>query len=94
MDNFTEHFKESLQDRADNIVNEIATTNPKYKEFSKEIQQLEDALIKLLPEDKFTLFDDYRDFVLQQESLVNELLYLQGFMDGAELKKLYSENIG
>lgn len=94
MNNFTEHFKESLIDRAINIVNEIATTNLKYKDLTKENMQLEDALIKLLPDNKFEMFDRYRDVVLQQESLINELLYVQGFMDGAEMKTLFSENIG
>lgn len=90
MDNITEHFKESLKDRADNIVNEIATTNPKYKEFSKVIRQLEDALNKLLLEDKFKLFDDYRDAVLQRESFLIEYVYLQGFEDGSELKMFFT----
>jgi hypothetical protein len=90
MDNITEHFKDSLIDRANDIDNEIASTNPEYKELTKRIMQLEDELIKLLPDDRFKLFDDYRDTVLQRDALVIKLIYLQGFQDGSELKKLFS----
>lgn len=89
MDTFTGHIKESLVNRANDTDNEIAATNPQYKELTKEIMKLEDELMKLLP-DSFKLFDAYRDAILQRDALVIKLLYLQGFADGAELKKFFS----
>lgn len=88
MDNFKEFFKEKLIDRATNIDNDTATTNQKCKELSEKIRQLEDEMIKLLP-DHFKLFDDYRDAVLQREALVIQLVYLNGFQDGSELKQMF-----
>jgi hypothetical protein len=90
MDNFDRHLKESLKVRAINIVNETAMTNPKYKELSKKVSCLEQELIDLIP-DKFELFDDYRDAVLQRESFLMELVFLQGFADGVGMKELLKE---
>lgn len=92
MDNIANHLYKSFKDRADNIVNKAASSS-EYKEMTKETMKLEDELIKLLPDD-FRLFDNYRDLVLKQEAFLIELVYMQGFEDRADMKKLFSENIG
>ena len=95
MENIENHLKESLTSRSIEVINRIATENPQYKQIVKKISILEGQLIKDLSKEKWKQLDNHRDLNLQLEALIVDLVYQQGFKDGADfrtlLQKLSSE---
>ena len=88
MENIENHIKESIQLRSTEVLNHIASTDPQYKQFTKEISDLEDQLTKNLSQAEWELLDKHRDLNLQREALIVELVYQQGFIDGSGFKSL------
>ena len=88
MENIGNYVKESLSNRSIEVLNHIASTNPQYKQFTKEISALEDQLTRDLSQEEWELLDKHRDLYLQRKALIVDLVYLQGFVDGSGFKSL------
>ena len=88
MDDIENFVKESLISRSIEVLNYIARTDSKYKQFTKQISALEDQLTKDLSQEEWERLDKHRDLILQRETLIVDLVYKQGLIDGSGLKSL------
>ncbi len=86
------HIVDSIDDRSADIINHIASHNKHYIKLTDRILELQNEILKFLPEDYHSLFYDYEILWGERDSLKNLILYKQGVIDGIKIKNLISGN--
>lgn len=77
--------------RVEEIQNDIAENNRKYKEFTREIIKILAVIDKGLPVECHKVLEALEDTRGKRDSLVEEMLYRQGLIDGIKLSNVHSK---
>ena len=80
---FMKDFESFIEDRS-NIAFDKAVKNKKYKELYKKYEKQYEALIKKINVEEI---DKFADFIHLLNSIENNYIYMQGFLDGILFKK-------
>ena len=82
--NFWQFITECRDERLCRIGSE-GLSEPEYQELCKEIETLVLRLEEALPEEKKGLVEEYDDLVTAEESLAEDVFYVQGFVEGVRM---------
>lgn len=82
------HIIDSIDDRSVDILNHIASHNKNHVKLTDSIIEIEEKILKLIPENYKPLFYDYEVLLSERDSIKNIVLYKQGIADGIKIKKL------
>lgn len=86
--NIYTHISDSLEDRASDILTNIATNHKEYIKLTNEIILLQQQILKFLPEDMEDIFFRYEAIWSERDDIKELLLYKQGIIDGIKIGDL------
>lgn len=90
--NIYSHISDSIDDRAADIIKHIARHNKQYTELTAQILEIQDEILKYLPQDYKTLFYDYEMLWGERDAIKSFTLYKQGIIDGVAVRNLIGGN--
>jgi hypothetical protein len=89
-----QYFKGYIIDRTEEIGQEILVNNQRYRELNTEISEVQQALADNLSPQLQPLLGRYDNAEAEQDSVIIEIMYQQGLIDGLKLAKLASKIMG